>query len=99
MNHKVIRYRASPERIQENQGLIEGVFFELHAKAPEGIRYLSLNLGNGAFMHVVETAGGASPLPDFEAFQLFQRGLKERCVELPQVSEAVIVGNYRAFGE
>jgi hypothetical protein len=99
MKRKVISYRTHPDSAQENQRLIENVFRELQARMPDGLRYLSLNLGDGAFMHVVETEDGASSLPDFDAFQAFQRELRQRCAEPPQASDAVVVGNYRMLGE
>ena len=43
MKRTVVRYKAKPERIEENQRLIERVFQELHAKAPEGVRYLAFS--------------------------------------------------------
>jgi hypothetical protein len=49
MPHKVIRYRIKPEKIEENQRLIEGVFRELHAKSPANVRYLVLKLADGSF--------------------------------------------------
>src|SRR5262245_41278778 len=51
MHGTLVRYRAKPERAEENQQLIENVFAELHAKSPEGIRYLALRLGDGTFVH------------------------------------------------
>ena len=40
----LVRYRAKPEKIEENQRLIEGVFRELQAKSPTDVRYLVLKL-------------------------------------------------------
>jgi hypothetical protein len=37
MPPKLIRYRVKPEKIEENQNLVEGVFRELHAKSPSGV--------------------------------------------------------------
>jgi hypothetical protein len=84
---------------QQNQSLIENVFQALQAKAPEGVRYMVLKLGDGTFLHFVETDEGASPMLELEAFRSFQSGVKERCAEPPQASEATIVGNYRMLGE
>jgi radical SAM superfamily enzyme with C-terminal helix-hairpin-helix motif len=99
MKRTLIRYKTRPDAADENQRLIEGVFAELQTKAPEGIRYMALKLADGSFLHFVETAGGDSPLPAMEAFRRFQSGIRERCIEPPQPSEAIIVGNYRMLGE
>jgi hypothetical protein len=97
----LIRYKAKPERAQENERLIEKVFQELRAKSPDGVRYLALKLSDGTFVHLVsvETEDGTSPIPGLEAFRSFQSGIKERCIEAPQASDAAIVGNYRMLGE
>ena len=79
--------------------MIEGVFQELRARAPNGVRYLALRLADGTFVHISVTEDGASPLTRLEAFQAFQRGIKERCLEPPQVSEATVVGSHRMLGE
>ena len=98
MKRTVVRYKAKPERIEENQRLIEGVFQELHAKAPEGVRYLALRLADGTFVHFAAvTQDGA--IAGLEAFRSFRSGINERCAELPMAGEATIVGNYRMLGD
>jgi hypothetical protein len=99
MKLTLVRYKTKPESVQENAGLIEKVFQELSAASPPGVRYVSLSLGDGAFVHfsVVED-GGPNPIPQLAAFQTFQSGIKERCIEPPKVSEATIVGDYRMLG-
>jgi hypothetical protein len=100
MKRMLVRYKTKPELAQENARLIEQVFQELHAKSPEGLRYLALKLADGTFVHFVATepAAGASPLLALEAFRAFQSGIKERCIEPPQAGEVTIVGNYRMLG-
>ncbi len=97
MSRAVVRYRTRPESTEENHRLIEQVFEELHAKSPDGVRYLALRLDDGSFVHfvMVEAEDGASPIPKLEAFRLFQGGIKERCAEPPRASTAIVVGNYR----
>jgi len=95
MKRTLVRYKTKPEKAQENQRLIENVFEELHAKAPEGLRYLALRLGDGTFVHFVSVEDGAASVTSMEAFRVFQDGIKERCTEPPQAAEATIVGNYR----
>ena len=101
MNGTVVRYKAKPETIEENERLIVRVFQELQAKSPGDIRYLAVKLSDGTFIHfsTTEAKDGASSIPRLEAFRLFQSGIKERCIEPPQSSIATIVGNYRMFGE
>lgn len=97
MKRTLIRYVTKPGRAEENQRLIEGVFRELHAKAPSGVRYMALRLDTGTFVHFVEVddADGSNPLPELDAFRLFQNGIRDRQVEPAQLSSAAIIGNYR----
>jgi hypothetical protein len=46
MKRTLVRYKGRPEHAPENQRLIERVFEELRRKAPEGVRYLALRLGD-----------------------------------------------------
>ena len=101
MKRTLIRYRTTPEMAGKNAELVAAVFAELAAARPEGTRYLSLRLEDDTFIHFVETAAedGASALPKLAAFQAFQSGIRERCVEPPLVRGVTIVGNYRMLGE
>jgi hypothetical protein len=99
MPRTLIRYKTRPETTEENQRLIEDVFAELRLKSPEGLRYMTLRLADGGFVHFVETGNGDNPLPAMDAFRRFQSGVRERCIEPPQFSEATIVGNYRMLDE
>ncbi|MDB5411333.1 MAG: hypothetical protein JWL84_6245 [Rhodospirillales bacterium] len=98
MKHTIVRYRTRPEAAAENQRLIEDVFRELHAASPDGIGYAVFRLPDGSFVHLVETADGSAQLTELAAFKTFAKGVKERCLEPPQSSEATIVGNYRVLG-
>ena len=97
MKRTLIRYKTKPDRTEENEALIKAVFKELHAKSPEGIRYLSLKLGDGSFIHFVanEAEDQPNPVVALPAFQAFQSGIRERCSEPPQSADVTIVGNYR----
>jgi hypothetical protein len=99
MKRTLIRYKTKPETTEQNQRLIEDVFAELQSKSPEGVRYVALRLGDGSFLHLVETGEGENPLLGMNAFRRFQSGVRERCIEPPQLSEATVVGNYRMLGE
>jgi hypothetical protein len=96
MKRTLIRYKTKPELADKNAELIAGVFAELKAAKPEGLRYLSLRLDDDTFVHFVESeADSGSALPSLAAFKAFQSGIRERCIEPPQAGSATIVGNYR----
>ncbi|MEA2926308.1 MAG: hypothetical protein QOE78_4063 [Alphaproteobacteria bacterium] len=99
MKRTVVRYRAKPEKVEENQRLIEKVFQELHAKSPGGVRYLALKLADGTFVHFAAVDTGDASITGLEAFRSFRSGINERCIEPPQAGDATIVGNYRMLGE
>lgn len=101
MKRTLVRYKTKADRTAENERLVKQVFQELQAKAPEGVRYMALTLGDGTFVHFVasETRDGATPIPQLEAFRTFQSGIKERCLEPPQSSNVTIIGNYRMLAE
>ena len=100
MKRTLIRYKTKPESADKNAELIAGVFAELKAAQPVGVRYLSLRLDDGSFVHLVETeAEGADAIPKLAAFQAFQSGIRERCVEPPLAGGVTIVGNYRMLSE
>jgi hypothetical protein len=101
MNQRLIRYKTRPDMADKNAELVAAVFAELKVARPEGVRYLTLRLEDDTFIHFVETTtdDGTSALPKLAAFQAFQNGIRERCVEPPLVRGATIVGNYRMLGE
>ncbi|HLH89869.1 MAG TPA: hypothetical protein VKX28_15560 [Xanthobacteraceae bacterium] len=90
---RLIRYRAKPEKAQENQRLVEDVFAELQAQAPPQARYLVLRLADGTFCHLVDDEGKA--IASLYAFAAFRRGSEARRLDEPQQLEATVVGNYR----
>ena len=102
MKRTLIRYKTKPEMADENAKLIAGVFAELKAASPDGVRYLSLRLDDDSFIHLVETeaSDGSSALPGLASFKAFQSGIRDRCADLPPlVQGATVVGNYRMLGE
>ena len=93
----VVRYRTRPDRADENQAHVEKVFAELHAEAPDGLRYATFRLEDGVtFVHVasIETTDGTNPLAATAAFGEFQRELGERVEEGPIVAGATVVGSF-----
>jgi hypothetical protein len=101
MKRTLIRYKTKPEMTGKNAELVASVFDELKTARPEGLRYLTLRLDDGTFVHFVETEAedGTSALTKLAAFQAFQSGVRERCVEPPVFGGATIVGNYRMLNE
>jgi hypothetical protein len=100
MKRTLIRYKTKPDMADKNAELIAGVFEELKAAKPKGVRYLSLRLEDDTFVHFVETEpDAAGALPNLAAFKAFQDGIRERCVELPKAGGVTIVGHYRMLGE
>jgi len=96
MKRTLIRYKTKPDMADKNAELIAGVFAELKATKPEGLRYVSLRLDDDTFVHFVESeTDSGSALLTLAAFKAFQSGIRERCIEPPQPSSAIIVGNYR----
>jgi len=94
----VIRYKTKPEKADENQRLVEGVYAELAAKDPGGLRYATFRLEDGVtFIHIFMTDPDDAPntMGNIAAFAEFQRGLPERCVEQPAAQGATVVGSYR----
>lgn len=97
---KVIQYRTKPEHADENERLIRDVFAELAAEHPEGLRYLSLRLADTvSFLHVATIDGDFNPLSASAAFAKFQSGIKDRCDDGPNSSDATIIGSYRLLPE
>lgn len=95
MSYTIVRYTVAPEHIADNERLVQAVFAQLHDAAPNGVRYASLHLGEGRFMHVVGSdTGDTSPLTDLPAFKAFSSGIHQRCTVMPESTEAHIVGNH-----
>ena len=101
MRRTLIRYKAKPEAAERNVELVKAVFAELQAAQPDGVRYLTLRLEDDSFVHIVETSAedGSSAIPKLKAFQEFQNGIRDRCVEPPAPRSATIVGNYRMLNQ
>jgi len=98
MRATVVRYRAKPERADENQKLIEAVFADLEARQPDGFTYKVFRLDDGvSFLHVVieHDVQDSDSLADVPAFQAFVAEVGDRCAVPPQPSGATLVGGYR----
>jgi hypothetical protein len=98
MTTTVLRYRAKPERAEENQQLIEALFAELDQGELDGFTYKVFRLEDGvSFIHVFIEHDIADPgsLQAVPAFQAFMADLAGRCDVPPAAAEATIVGGYR----
>ena len=95
----VVRYRPKPDRADENQRLVEAVFEELAAADPGGVRYATLRLADGTFVHIADVESDPNPLSGIAAFAEFQKDIGDRCVpgEAPDPQPATVVGSYRLF--
>jgi RNA polymerase sigma-70 factor, ECF subfamily len=58
MKHMIVRYQTKPEATAENQRLIENVFTELRAAAPDGIRLELVNRSRRSGRQAVTTYFG-----------------------------------------
>jgi len=101
MSTVVVRYRPKPDQADENQRLVEAVFAELAAEDPGGVRYATLRLADGTFVHIADTEADPNPLGGIAAFAAFQEGIGERCEpgEGPNPQAATLVGSYRFFAD
>ena len=99
MPNVVVRYRAKPDRAEENQKLIEAVFADLERLQPAGFTYKVFRLEDGvSFVHVViEHEGVENPdsLQKVPAFQTFVADIADRCEVPPLAMAATVVGGYR----
>ena len=95
----VVRYTPEPDRADENQRLVESVFAELQAADPGGVRYATLRLEDGTFLHIAEVETEPNPLSEIAAFAEFQKDIQDRCEPgaRPNPQPATLVGNYRLF--
>jgi hypothetical protein len=97
MGAVVVRYKVKPERVAENEQLVDRVYAELAERDPGGLCYATFLLADGvSFVHVasVETEDGSNPLGAIAAFAEFTREIGERCDEPPLAQDARIVGSY-----
>ena len=95
----VVQYRPRADQADHNQSLVEDVFAELSAADPGGVRYATVRLADGSFLHIADVEADPNPLGAIDAFAVFQDGIVERCEEgeAPNPLPATLIGNYRLF--
>ncbi|TIQ31545.1 MAG: hypothetical protein E5X48_27355 [Mesorhizobium sp.] len=71
------------------------MFEALNETAPQSVRYLVLELGNGEFVHIVGYETDSSALTELKAFKAFGADHAGRRSTPLVRSVAKIVGNYR----
>ena len=99
MSTFVVRYQIKPDQADENQRLVEKVFEELKAEAPDGFRYATFRLEDGvSFIHIVTYENAGDPLGSSAAFQEFQNAFADRMAAPPERGRATVVGSYGFFG-
>ena len=100
MGEVVVRYRVKPERVEENEQLIERVYAELAESAPSGIHYATFRLEDGvSFVHIasIDTADGSNPLRGDHGIRRIRPRDRQRCDEPPVVQDSTLVGSYGFF--
>ncbi len=95
----VVRYKTSEAHAEANAALVRAVFNELRSRTPKGLRYATYREADKVtFVHIATVDSvGDNPLVNLPAFKAFQRELKERCVDLPVVTELSAVDSYDAL--
>jgi hypothetical protein len=92
----VVRYTVKPERLEQHEALVRGVFEALSQARPPGLRYEVVKLHDGlSFMHRASIAAGVPhPLLGLPAFQRFIEGIGDRCSTPPATEAVVELGRY-----
>jgi hypothetical protein len=95
MRHVVVRYTLKSDRVAEHEALLAGVFAQLAERAPAGLAYQVVKLGDGvSFVHVASITGPENPLTSLPAFKAFTADVEGRCEERPVSSEGTLMGLY-----
>ena len=101
MKQVMVRYQVKPDRTEENEELVRGVYDELRRAEFAGLRYATFKLDDDVtFVHIaVETGEGDRSLADLNAFKAFTKDIGDRCDVAPVASGFREVGSFRFFGE
>ncbi|TMR02185.1 hypothetical protein ETD83_13295 [Actinomadura soli] len=91
-----VQYHTRPDSADENQRLIEQVFAELRATAPDGLRYAVFRLADGvSFLHIAVTDTENNPLLGTPAFNQFTKAIGDRLAGQPIQQDATLIDSYR----
>jgi hypothetical protein len=100
VKRQIVIYQANADDADENQRLLEQVFAELHAKQPDGVRYLLARMNDGTFVHLIFSDGAGPPaVTTLDSFKAYVAGVRGRIVAPPSQREATIIGDYRMLRE
>ena len=98
MRRIVVRYRVKADRVAENEAAVRAVYAELAQARPQGLRYATFRMADGAtFVHIAEP-DAPNPLAQGAAFRRFTASVRDRCEDGPESSELTEIGSYRFFG-
>jgi quinol monooxygenase YgiN len=83
----LVRYKAKPDRAEENEALSRAVFAELRAQAPDGVTYALFRDGLD-FVHlfVNSEADDSDAVTELATFKVFSKAVSERCEAPPEVT-------------
>jgi hypothetical protein len=83
----MVRYRVKPGQAERNEELVRAVYSYATFRMDDGL----------TFVHLAQSEGPDSPLPQLDAFREFQKDIAARCDEPPVVTKLSEVGSFR-FG-
>jgi hypothetical protein len=101
MTATIIRYLTKPESTGRNTQLVEAVFRELAAAAPDGVHYAVFRGEDGSFFHLFAHDGeeAGDKLTSLPAFEAFRTGGAECRATAPERTELTVIGNYGMLAE
>jgi hypothetical protein len=99
MSVMMIRPKLKPDSAEAAEAAIKTMFAAIEQAKPEGVRYASCKLADGATFVVLLALddGIGNPLATIAEFREFQRNLKDWVVEPPTPDQLTVVGSYRLF--
>ncbi|WP_158814337.1 hypothetical protein [Methylocapsa sp. S129] len=83
----LVRYKAKPDRADENEALSRAVFAELRATTPDHVAYALFRDG-ADFVHVfINTqTDDSSPVTELPSFKAFAKDVNARCEAPPETT-------------
>jgi len=100
MKTVMIRYKTRKDQAAANEALVHAVYDEVRIVRPAGLKYGTFRLEDGVtFIHVtnMETPSAEAALTSMASFIAFQKDIKARCVEGPELVELAPVDSYELF--
>jgi hypothetical protein len=101
MSAMMIRTQVKPDRVPDVEAAVQKMFAAIKEAQPQGVRYASCKLPDGAtFVVILELEDPtANPLGTIPAFTEFQERLKDWLAVPPTPEPLHVVGSYRLFGD